>query len=305
MSRIQRPPVQDGDQIAAADLNNRYADYTQTDVNEFNARDASIDLPQFKQTASRGFMARVAHSVQIGKLDFYHDSPVTLNGQTALPSTPYVIGDGVSDTVLGPLGIGLCVVDDTNILRVYWHLNVKPIYTGTPWTTIGISPIGFYAVPHTSGPDAEVSTNGTCWAFYLQWDVTSAALTNWVEVPYQGDFTTNPTGSHRGELLENTAATTVVPAWVTRHGAVDREADGSDVAMLQGWRGISGHYFYDTSMGPSVTVYGLRLVVKGPMHPFNHNNRNYLVQQPGLVSGTNVQLQHTVGRLGLILHKVK
>jgi len=306
MSRIVRPPVQDGDQVAAADLNNRYTDYTQTDINEFNTRDAAIDLPHFKQTGGRGFMAPLATSVQIGKLDFYHDAPVVLNALTALPSGFHVIGDGVSDTVLGPLPLGVVAVDDTNILRVYWHLNVNPVYTGTPWTNAS-TPSAIYTVPQHGGGNKGVVTNGTCWVIYLQWDVTSAALTNWTEVPFQGNFDTNPTGTIRGELLENTAATSVVPCWVTRHDANNREADGVTVANNVGWRAVSGHYTYDSSMAGNVTVYGLRLVVKGPMHPFNNGGRNYLVQQPGVVNGdpTSIQLQHTVGRLGIILHRTK
>jgi hypothetical protein len=304
MSRINRPPVLDGDAISASDLNDRYSDYTQTDINEFNTRDAAVDLPQFERDNNRGFLAKVGTSVLIGKQDFYHAAPVTLNGLGTAPSAAYVIGDGVADTVLGPLGAGLAVVDDTNILRVYWSLNVRPQFTGTPWTTSS-TPSAEYQVPHTSAGSTGVATNATCWALYLQWDVTSAALTNWTEVPYQGDFTANPTGTLRGSLLENTAATSVVPAWTTRHDAVDREATGAEVANPIGWRGVSGHYFYTTAMGASVTVYGLRLVVKGPMHPFNFNGRNYLVQQPDIVNGANVTLQHTVGRLGFIINKVK
>jgi hypothetical protein len=305
MSRINRPPIQDGDEVAAAGLNVRYGDFSQSDINQFNTRDGAIDLPQF-ELPSRHHMARVATSVQIGKSDFYHDAPVVLNGQTALPSTPYVIGDGVSDTVLGPLNLALVTVDDTNVLRVYWSLNVEPRFTGTPWTTAS-TPSATYEVAQHGGGNKGIVTNGTCWVIYLQWDITSPALTNWTEVPYQGDFDTNPTGTIRGELLENTAATTVVPAWVTRHDADNREADGNTVATKIGWRGVSGHYTYDSSMAGNVTVYGLRLVVKGPMHPFNHNGRNYLVQQPDIVSqaGTNLQLAHTVGRLGFILHRTK
>ena len=304
MSRINRGPILDGDDIAAAGLNVRYGDYSQSDLNEFNARDAAVDLPQFERTSSRGFMAKVANSVEVGKLDFYHDAPVVLNGQSTVPATAYVIGDGVSDTVLGPLGVGLVTVDDSNILRVYWSLNVRPAYTGTPWTTPS-TPSAEYDVPHSGGGNRGLCTNATVWVVYLQWDVTDATLTNWTEVPYQGDFTANPTGTIRGSLLERTAATTVVPAFLTRHGAEDREATGSETANPIGWRGISGSYSYDTSMGASVTVYGLRLVVKGPMHPFNHNSRNYLVHQPDIVDGANVTLEHTVGRLGFILHRVK
>ena len=44
MSRINRAAIVDGEEIEAAPLNTRYADYTQTDINEFNTRDAAIDM---------------------------------------------------------------------------------------------------------------------------------------------------------------------------------------------------------------------------------------------------------------------
>jgi hypothetical protein len=57
MSRIVRAAVNDGDTLDAASLNDRFSDYTQTDLNAFNHRDAAHDLPQMAkvwlQTYSR------------------------------------------------------------------------------------------------------------------------------------------------------------------------------------------------------------------------------------------------------------
>ena len=47
MSRITDGPVRDGEAFDAASLNDRFASYTQTDLNQFNHRDAAHDLPQF------------------------------------------------------------------------------------------------------------------------------------------------------------------------------------------------------------------------------------------------------------------
>ena len=306
MSRIIRPPIDDGEAIEATPLNTRYADFTQTDLNEFNTRDAAIDLPQFKRTGGRGFLCKTASSVQIGKLDFYHAAPVTLSGLASAPASALVIGDGSSPTVLGPLGIGLVSVDATNVLRIYWSLNVNPTFTGTPWTTTS-TPSAKYTFAKNGGGTDVTSTNGTCWVFYLEWDITSASLANFVPVPGQGDFSGVVTGAIRGELLQNTQATSVVPCWTTSFNAEDRETKGSEVVQKTGWRGISGTYYYPGTSGTVSTVFGVRLVCKGPMHPYQTGGRNYLVQQPDIMNqgATNVQLQHTVGRLGFVLHKVK
>jgi hypothetical protein len=272
MSRINRPPVLDGEGIEATPLNNRYADFTQNDINEFNTRDAAIDLPQFKRTGGRGFLAKTANSVQVGKLDFYHAAPVTLN-----------------------------------LLRVYWSLNVNPEFTGTPWLTAS-SPSAKYTIEKHGGGGSndDTSTNGTCWVIYLEWDITGPTLANFVPVPGQGDFDTL-IGGFRGELLENTQATTVVPCWTTSFSATERKTSGAEVSNKTGWRGVSGTYYYSGAQGAVSTVYGLRLVAKGPMHPYQTGGRNYLVQQPDIMNddNDNVTLQHTVGRLGFILHKVK
>ena len=305
MSRINRPPILDGDEITAAGLTVRFGDFTQTDLNRFNHRDAAYDLPQFEQTAGRGFMAPIARQVQIGKLDFYHSAPVTINGQAATPSTPVVVGDGVSDTVLGPLGVGELAINAGDVLRVYWHLNVRPQFTGQPWTDAAGR--DYYEITHSGGSTQKVATGATCWVIYLQWDITSAALTNWTEVPFQGDFATNFTGTLYGSPLASTTATTVVPCWVTSHDANGgREMTGSETSEGLGWMGASGCYYYDSTMGGTVaSIYGLRLVIKGPMHPFHVTTTNYLAQTPNILNqgGTNVSLQHTVGQLGFIKHR--
>lgn len=307
MSRINRPPVLDGEGIEATPLNERYDDFTQNDINEFNTRDAAIDLPQFKRTGGRGFLAKTANSVQVGKLDFYHDAPVVLEGMDTAPSTAYVIGDGTNPTPLGPLGVGLVSLDSTNLLRVYWSLNVNPEFTGTPWTTTSSPSANYDIEKHGGGGGNDnTSTNGTCWVIYLEWDITGPTLANFVPVPGQGDFDTL-IGGFRGELLENTQATTVVPCWTTSHSATGRKTTGVEVSNKTGWRGVSGTYYYSGAQGAVSTVYGLRLVVKGPMHPYQTGGRNYLVQQPDIMNNDsdNVTLEHTVGRLGFILHKVK
>ena len=306
MSRIERDPVEDGDEITAASLNSRFADFSQTTLNAFNTRDAAIDLPQFERTSQRGFLAPVATDIAIGEISLKHTTSVTLNGQTAAPATPYIIGDaGGNPTYIGPLNIGLVNITSSDILRVYWHLNVRPLYSGDPWNT-NDTPDPEWLMPH-SGGQAGAYNWGTVWAIYLQWDITDATLTNWTEVPFQGDFNTAIAGGVVGDPLSACTATSVVPAFLTRHNATDRAMINFDTGVPVGWRSVSGAYYYDASMAGAVgTVYGLRLVVKGPMGMWNNGGVNYLVHQTAIPgqAGTDVQLEHTDGRLGFILQRL-
>jgi hypothetical protein len=309
MSRIIRGPIVDGEEIKAGPLNDRFTDFTQTNLNQFNTRDAAIDLPQFERSGQRGFMVPVATDTEIGEASLKHTTSVTLNGQITAPTTPYIIGDASpAPTVLGPLGVGLVNVTTDNVLRVYWHLNVRPKYTGSPWLETD-TPSPAYDMDASGGGQQGVFTSGTCWVIYLQWDITSPALTNWTEVPFQGDYRTAITGGVVGDALSDCTAASVVPAWITYSDADDRIVVGSphNIGVPVGWRSVSGCYYYDASMAGEIsTVYGLRLVAKGPMHPYNVGGVNYLVHQTAVSgdTGTDVQLEHTGGRLGIILQRL-
>ena len=51
MSRINRARIVDGDDVTAASLNDRFDDFSQAnELDQFNLRDAAVDLPQFKKS---------------------------------------------------------------------------------------------------------------------------------------------------------------------------------------------------------------------------------------------------------------
>jgi len=296
MSRIKQGAVVDGETIGAADLNTRFTDYTQTDLNAFNTRDAAVDLPQITGT---DFLVPFLQADDIGKSDLFAAAPITVTGIAALPSSGYVVGDGSADTIAS-FGAGLAITS-ADVLRVYWHLNVNPIFTGTPWTAAG--GIDYYEFALSGGGTQNVATNGTVWGLYLQWDITDATLTNWTEPDYQGDFTT-VAGAETGSLLADCMATSVTPCWITHQSATtSRELTGSEVAVAVNWRAVSGSYYYTPAAG-TTTVYGLRLVIKGPLHPWNNGGANYLVHTLGIMSGTNVQLEYTSGTISTIKQRL-
>ena len=83
MSRISRAPIAEGDTIAAADLNDRFDDYTQSGsavagLNGFNLRDAAIDLPQLK----KDWLCSAVYEATLGEFDLYHSSVNTVSGNS-------------------------------------------------------------------------------------------------------------------------------------------------------------------------------------------------------------------------------
>jgi len=297
MSRITRAPVQDGDAVTAANLNNRFGDYSQPGaLNAFNTRDAAIDLPHF--TPAR-FMAPQMATAAIGRPDFKHS---VYNTDLAVPGAqpPFLVRDAAG--VATPLSLGAGFTLDANsVLRVYWDLSVRPVYTGArPWQgTISDYDIG-------AGATINVATNVTCWAFWLQWDVTSAALANFVNVPGQGDFNTgDPSGTKLGNPLSTCGATTAVAAFNETASAPNNGDMNGRLEVKVGWQGISGDWHWPGNPFVSVVVYGLRVVFTGLLHSWNSANQNFLVRDDVLNAKAACSLDHQAGGLSALLMRVK
>lgn len=301
MSRINRARIVDGDQATAASLNDRFDDFSQAnDLDRFNLRDAAVDLPQLAK--SPDFQAPFVQVDDIGKSDLLHASPVSVTGGTSAPYTsPHVIEDGAGNATFATYSGGL-TVDPKEVLRIYWSLSVNAEITGTPYEA-GIQALEIKEDPiGTSPPSQTVSTSAGCFVAWLQWDITSAGRTNFVEVPGQGDFKTAH-GSYFGNALSFCPATTVIPLWSV--WAPDM-ADGlilTQTARTMGWRGVSGAWHYAPTS--SVTVYGLRIVVLGVMHPrrVSTATANNLVLDTAAATGTT--LEYTGGRLVTFVNRVK
>lgn len=298
MSRINRARIVDGDQATAASLNDRFDDFSQANaLNRFNLRDAAVDLPQLVK--SPDFQAPFVQVDDIGKSDLLHASPVSITGGTSAPYTsPHVIEDGAGNATFATYSGGL-TVDPEEVLRIYWSLSVDADLTGTPET------VGFQSVQitHSGGSGAAVSTSAGCFVAWLQWDITSSALTNWTEVPGQGDFKT-AFGSNYGNALTNCKATTVIPLWASYPPTLsDGQPTSARTTNSMGWRGISGAWHYVPTS--STTIYGLRIVLVGVMHPnrISTAGANNLVMDTGV--GTRATLEYTGGQLVTFVNRVK
>jgi hypothetical protein len=295
MSRITTPPAQDGQALTAADLNSRFTAFSQAGaVNGFNTRDGAFDLPQFSSTP---FMAPLMATGVIGRDDWKHTAYNTDAAPAAGPASPFLVRDAAGTAT--PLALGGAsgwTMTTEQVLRVYWDLSVRPRYTPgtTPWLTVGS--LGFWDVG--SGAATLVGSGMSCWAFWLQWDLTSSALVNWVDVPQQSSFN-DAVGGLLGASLGNTMGTTVVPPWFDVTRGLDNGNFSSTSDYAVGWTGISGDWSFQPVM--NTTVYGLRVVFTGTLHAWNTGGVNYLVRDDACNATGDVFIDHNGGRLGAMV----
>ena len=303
MSRISRAPIAEGDTVAAADLNARFNDYTQSGsivagLNQFNVRDAAVDLPQVQSD----WLAQAVYEATLGELDLDHSSKNTVNAASAVPSAGHLVQNFSGTVSVLSFGAGGKGISTADVLRLYWDLSVNPKYTGTPWTAA--ASFSDYVLDATGGSTVQVATSAAVWVMYPEWDITSNALGNFAPVPGQGDFDTNYTGARRGEALSNLQATCVIPAWLqiaTASAAGLVPAVGLRANVI-GWRGVSGAWHYAGSDG-AVTVYGIRWRIKGVLHPEQNTSVNYLGFDTGASNG--VSLEYTSGKAQALVMRVK
>jgi hypothetical protein len=302
VSRINRARIVDGDQTTAASLNDRFDDFTQSnEVDQFNLRDGAVDMPQLKK--SPAFQAPFMQTDVLGKSDMLHAAPVSINADGSTPYTsPSVIQDGAANPTIATYGSGGLTIGTSDVLRIYWSLSVRADLTNSPWD----DGFQFNVIAGSGGGgNIDVSTSAGCFVAWLQWDITSNGLTNWTEVPGQGDFKT-AIGSYHGNTLQNCQATTVIPLWsywLRNLNNGDSSAGTTAETKAAGWRGVSGAWHYRPP--GSRTIYGLRVVLLGVMHPrrATAGSANALVLDVGPAG--DVDLEYTGGRLVTLVNRVK
>jgi hypothetical protein len=189
-----------------------------------------------------------------------------------------------------------------DVLRIYWDLSVRPMYTGTPWTG---SPSQL-SVNKDGGGVHDVGIGGHCWIISLEWDITSATLANFVPVFGGTDFTSS-VGAFKGGSLPGCRHASVIPAWrMSTLNSVNGELENGfsgNTVYSTGWYGASGSFYYaPTTAG--VTVYGVRAVVHGIYHPANGSGNNYLLVDDA-VGGANQKLQYSAGFLTAIWQRTE
>lgn len=288
MSRIIRPRVNAGESIAAADLNTRFSDYSQAGALDLaNHAAGSVDLPQVR---GRSIITIDAKRTALGTGAFDHSSVETVTSAASSPATRYEIGGGSTRLAFGGSGWTLTAND---ILRVYWDTSARPLVSGRPYGAPGL---GTLSIDNGSGGAFDLNDCLACWVLHLEWDVTSAGLSNFVSVPMQGDY---QSGSPAFSNTSAMAAQTIIPAYL-EYSAEGNAVNGATNARTQKaleFSGVSGAYWLHSQT--STTVYGLRVVAHGIYHAGFAAASNKL-ELFTAVAGASQKLELTIGQLSAI-----
>lgn len=265
MSRISRARVEPGDLVSATDLNNRYADFTQPGaINQYNARDHAFDLPQM---ANSGLILLNSVDGDVGTGDLYHSAPNTVPSTTVAPATPTLITGAVGNVVVTSAGGWATTTGD--IIRVYFNLQARSLYTGSPMYSAGPpAALGLYNVLGGAG---NIADGNHVWLLQLEWDITSAALANFVPVSGQSQAQGIFTGGLYGMKLSDLAGTCCIPAW---HSSADEWVNSTLAAGATKrytrklwWQGASGTWHFQST---GQKIYGFRLRAHGLYHPYQN-----------------------------------
>ena len=313
MSRIERTPVSAGDATDATELNATYADYTQSGaLDEPNTRDQAFDIPHFTNAP---IVLNVQES-QLGDVNLHPQAFFIAGGSVTLTATTNILlplDHAVEDTggTPTPLNLGASgwSMVSGDVLRLWWSLSVQSAFVAWPWRAA--TALGRYDLEDTGGgPDNTITDGMHCWVAYLEWDITSNALGNFVPVPNQTDFKTNFTVggvAYKGGYVNQMASTSVISAWAVYSGGTasdgqvpDPSVGTNEVSNAHGWYAVSGMWAYPAT--GSVTVYGVRVKITGLLHPLHvngGNSENLLVYDiPGFVATPT--LLYGAGRISAV-----
>jgi len=288
MSRIIRPRINAGDSIAAADLNTRFADYSQAGALDLaNHAAGSVDLPQVRQ---QSIITIDSKRTTLGTGAFDHSTVETVSSAGSSPATLYEIGGGSTRLSFGASG---WTIASTDIMRVYWDTSARPLVTGRPYGAPGL---GTLSIDDGAGGAFDINDCLACWVLHLEMDTTSSSLSNFVPVPGQGDY---QSGSPAFTNTSAMAAQTIIPAYLeySAEGNANAGATNARTTLAMEFGGVSGAYWLNPT--GSTTIYGLRVVAHGIYHAGFSAASNKL-ELFTAVAGASQKLELTVGQLSAI-----
>lgn len=293
MSRITRARIDPGDLLTSTDLNNRYSDYTQTDLNLDNAADQSIDYEQLPANP----VLKAVHQQQVGTGDVQHTSVQTVT--RALTPGATILAPAAGFQLGGASGFTLATND---VLRVYVTYQCRSLLNGLdPNST---PPMGRLLFTERGGSAAtQVNIGAMAWLFQLQWDITSSSLTNWASLPNQNNMASNWSSTgYPGAGVDELAGSAFVPAWWSggMYWENGRHNQGNFNFQTTGWRAVTLTWVYQNTGGP-VTVHGLRTVAHGLFHPYNDGSENGIVLDTTAGYTNNPSLEVGIGN-AVVMH---
>lgn len=259
-----RPPLSDEAVLDASELNARFTDFASATVSidPDNLRDGAVDLPQY--VAQQIIRPGGAFTETLGPDDWDTVTNLLTTTLTATPNPAPTAPVPVTDASAGNasiinFGVAGRTITLVDVLRVSWSLKAQLRFTGAPYDTAGA--LGQFDISNFAPATITVTDGMHAVPFYLQWDITSNALANWVAVPGQTTFQTSlniPAGGVIGGKIEECSAATFLPAWVARGVGVSGGKATGDAVYARGWRTVRGSWLYTPPLG--VTCYGIRVV---------------------------------------------
>jgi len=270
LSRIERERITPGTSLTAADLNARYNDYVQVGViNEENTRDGAVDVPHLPADAT---VLNTAHEA-INANDIYHTAFSTVGMTLAGAPTPTEVGR--LNLSASPWSVG-----PNSILRIYGSLQCKGFIENDPNNVTPIHDGMFTIQNYPAATAVNLSLGAHVWIVQLQWDITSAGLTNWVPVPGGSDFQSQFKPNLYGTDVATLQGCAMTQAYWS--GAEDwrpgARAAGTTNTTFRGtgWKNVPVTFSH-FNPASTYTLYGLRLVVHGVYHPAHTGSTNGLV----------------------------
>lgn len=265
MSQLtSRKALSDEPVLDATNLNARFTDFASATVSidPANLRDGAVDLPQYapQQIVRPGG----AFTETLGCDDWDTTTNLLATTLTATPSPAPTAPVPVTDASLAnasiiDFGLTGLVITLVDVLRVSWSLKANVTFTGAPYDSVGA--LGQFDISNFAPATITVYDGMHAIPFYLEWDITSNAKTNFVAVPGQTTFQTSiniPAGGVIAGQIAQCSAATFFPPWVSRGvGVSDGKATG-DAVYGRGWRTVRGSWLYTPPLG--VTCYGIRVV---------------------------------------------
>lgn len=255
MSLLVNTLVAPGDAITAAALNTKndnIATVLTDGVDDRNVRHEGLDLPQFvRSQGGQSGIITVRVESQTNDCAFGNGTYYPMHATVNFLEIAHDSGTRLS---FGAGGVDLEIGD---VIRCYFGVMVDLITATAQWPT-------------------STYRQNPCWLIYMQWDITSSALTHWEAPPKQTDFDVTFTDGPApldavGGKTEYSGANTGTHATIPiEHITYSSPASGDTIYITTTPESSSRYraYYYKNTTGATIKVYGLRLVIDGLYFPW-------------------------------------
>jgi hypothetical protein len=296
MPALVFPEVESLEAITAADLNDTFAELATTGLDRDNLSSTAIDMAQLTKTLSKGTRME-QHEIGVSDWQPHYATPGLINSTTGA-----TVGNGTapSDCQVAINGTTGFLISTTDVVEVTVTLMVNPVKAAITTPPAYQNSFGYRQFyPDTGTTTHNGHDNATLWAAWLEWDITSSALSNFTPVPGQARFNT-AIDYEVGCPMANMSATGIIPAFLVYHTKLKHRAgfhatdEGTEKNI--NYIPLSIRWIRPAGASLQVRVYGFRLAFAGMVHPYNDGTDNWLVMDDGM-QASNYFLNYLQGSL--------